>query len=248
MFEMALTVATFNLKGGTGKTTAVSNLGACLAMRQRPKLRILLIDLDGQRTLSYSLGFDGHEPTALDWLSGDAIAPVQTNIKRLDLVPGDIGMFLYRPASGTVNNALKHIPDEYDLILLDCPPSLTEISSQALLSCDRVLLPTICQPACLKGVGEAINLIRGDAPNKPIDLLRVWYEGALVLTQEADTTLESSAKTLDYNFLKNPIPKNVRIAEAVAHHQPVVEYSPRSAGAKAFKDLARECTNLWGLK
>lgn len=85
-----LKVAIFNFKGGTGKSTTVLNLGACLAAS---KCRVLLLDLDGQRTLSFGLGQDGQQPTALDWLQGDNVEPLNTEVKNLWLIPGDLGLF-----------------------------------------------------------------------------------------------------------------------------------------------------------
>lgn len=243
---MTLTIAVFNFKGGTGKSTTAENLGACLVSK---KLKTLLIDLDGQRTLSFNCGVDGESPTALDWLSSeDAIAPVATKVKRLDIIPGDIGLFRLRPSTNVIELGLNSIRPLYDVILMDCPPSLSEIASQALLSCDRVLMPTLCQPAALKGTIEAIQLIRGDASTKPIDVLRVWYEANLVLTDEADEMLISGASELNYNLLLTTIPKNVRIAEAVAHQQPITSYAPKSTGARAYKKLASECVASWGIK
>lgn len=245
---MALTVAVFNFKGGTGKSTTAENLGACLASK---KLKVLLIDLDGQRTLSFNCGVDGATPTALDWLTSeveDEIAPIETKVKRLDIIPGDIGMFQLRPSTNLIGLGLNRIRPLYDVVLMDCPPSLSEIASQALLACDRVLMPTLCQPAALKGTSEAIQLIRGDAPTKPIDVLRVWYEANLVLTDEADEMLIAGTKKLNYNLLLVTIPKNVRIAEAVAHQQPITNYAPKSTGARAYKKLASECVANWGIK
>ena len=82
-----LKIAVFNFKGGTGKSTTTLNLGACLATSKR---KVLLIDLDGQRTLSFGLGLDGETPTALDWLSDEKVQPLETKTKNLSLIPGDI--------------------------------------------------------------------------------------------------------------------------------------------------------------
>jgi chromosome partitioning protein len=128
-----LKVAVFNFKGGTAKSTTTLNLGACLATKKRS---LLLIDLDGQRTLSFGLGLDGQKPTALDWLQGKAVTPRETSINNLSLIPGDLGLFqlsaesdLFGPALGKVN--------QFDVCLMDCAPGLTVTSVQAILSCDR---------------------------------------------------------------------------------------------------------------
>lgn len=111
-----LTVAIWNLKGGTTKSTTAINLGASLA---RSKYKVLLIDLDGQRTLSFGVGMDGATPTVLDWLDGK-MEPLETAVKNLLVIPGNIGMF--RIGDADFAKSLKGlIPLELDVLLLDCP-------------------------------------------------------------------------------------------------------------------------------
>jgi chromosome partitioning protein len=242
-----LKIAVFNFKGGTGKSTTALNLGAFLA---KSKLNTLLIDLDGQRTLSFGLGLDGQEPTALDWLTSDeAIAPPSTSVKNLSLIPGDIGMFRLTAEADLFTPSLNGlIPLKYDVILMDCPPSLSVASVQAILSSNRVLVPTLCEPAALKGLSEAIALIRGENPDIPIEVLRTRYKPRLVLTREADDLLIESAADLGYRLLHTTIPENIQVAESIAQQQPVAEYASSSSGALAYRSLTKECTKLWGLK
>lgn len=240
-----LTVAIFNLKGGTGKSTGAINLGAALATGKR---RVLLIDLDGQRTLSFGLGKDGTEPTSLNWLQGEDVTPVPTPVKNLDLIPGDIGMFRLTAGSDIFAPSLKRIrPLGYDMILMDCPPSLGVASVQAILNSDRVLMPTLCEPASLKGLSDALGLIRGENDSIPVDVLRCRYRRNLVLTREADDLLVEGATDLGYSLLYATIPENISVSEAIAQQCPVLEYAPNSTGAKAFKSLAREVVKAWGL-
>jgi chromosome partitioning protein len=175
-----LKVAVFNFKGGTGKSTTTLNLGAALA---RTGLKTLVIDLDGQRTLSFGLGLDGQEPTALDWLSTEEnTLPVATQLKNLFLIPGSIGMFRLTTTTDLFTPALnKLIPLDYDVIMMDCPPGLGIAAVQAILSSDRVLVPTLCEPAALKGLSEAVSLIRGEDQQKPIEVLRTRHKPRLVL-------------------------------------------------------------------
>jgi chromosome partitioning protein len=242
-----LTIACFNFKGGTGKSTTVLNLGAALATTKR---KVLLIDLDGQRTLSFGLGLDGQSPTAVDWLTSDeAIAPLTTQTKNLTLIPGDIGMFRLTANSDLFTPSLKGlIPLGIDIVMMDCPPNLGVASVQAIMTSDRVLMPTLCEPAALKGLSEAIELIREDAPKKPIDILRVRYRRRLALTREADDLLIESASDLEYHLLYSSIPENIQVAEAIAQQIPVLDYAPKSSGSLAYKSLAKEVVKLWKVK
>ena len=236
-----LKVAVFNFKGGTAKSTTTLNLGACLATSSR---KVLLIDLDGQRTLSFGLGLDGDLPTALNWLSGGEINPIATSTKNLWLIPGDLGMFQLETEEDLFTPALAKLT-EYDLCLLDCSPGLGIASVQAILTSERVLMPVIGEPAVLKGLSEAVQLIREERADVPIDVVRVRYRAQLVITREADELLAQAAKELDYRLLKTTVPENISVAEAIAHQQPVTAYSSRSSGAKAYKALAKECLEVW---
>ena len=236
-----LKVAVFNFKGGTGKSTTTLNLGACLATSKR---KVLLIDLDGQRTLSFGLGLDGKTPTALDWLNGNEVQPLETETKNLWLIPGDIGMFQLQADSDLFTPALNKLKD-FDVCLMDCSPGLGIASVQAILASDRVLIPVICEPAVLKGLSEALELIRGERPDVPIDVVRVKYRSKLVITREADNLLTEAAAEAGYTLLKTLVPENISVAEAIAQQIPVIEYAPRSSGAKAYKSLKDECVRLW---
>lgn len=236
-----LKVAVFNFKGGTGKSTTTLNLGATLATSKR---KILLIDLDGQRTLSFGLGLDGNAPTALNWLDDEEVRPLATSTKNLWLIPGDLGMFQLNTDSDLFTPALDKLQD-FDICLMDCSPGLGIASVQAILTSDRVLMPVICEPAVLKGLSEAVQLIREERALLPIDVVRVRYRSQLVITREADKLLTEAAQELSYCLLKTTVPENISVAEAIAHQQPVVEYSSRSTGARAYKLLARECLGVW---
>jgi chromosome partitioning protein len=236
-----LKIAVFNFKGGTGKSTTTLNLGASLATSKR---KVLLIDLDGQRTLSFGLGLDGDAPTALSWLSDGEVQPLETKTKNLWLIPGDIGMFQLQTDEDLFTPALSSLTG-FDICLMDCPPGLGIASVQAILASDRVLTPVIGEPAVLKGLSEAIELIKGERPDVPIDVARVRYRSQLVITKEADNLLTEAAAESGYNLFKTLVPENISVAEAIAQQIPVIDYAPRSPGAKAYQSLANECMRLW---
>lgn len=236
-----LKVAVFNFKGGTGKSTTALNLGASLASSKR---RVVLVDLDGQRTLSFGLGFDGAAPTSLDWLNGEGKAePIVTRTNaNLYLLPGDLGLFQLSPDRDVFGPALSRLSG-FDLCLMDCAPSLGPVSVQAILSSDRILMPVVCEPAVLKGLSEAIELIRRDRPDVPIDVVRVRYRSRLSLSKEASALLSESAGE-QYRLLETTIPENIAIAESIAHQQPITVYAMRSTGAKSFHKLAKEYAEI----
>ncbi|GAQ00205.1 ParA family protein [Leptolyngbya sp. NIES-2104] len=237
-----LKVAIFNFKGGTGKSTTTLNLGAALALAKR---QVLVIDLDGQRTLSFGLGLDGQSPTTLTWLtSTHFFTPIATQTKNLSLIPGDIEMFRLTADTDLFTPALERLIG-FDVVLMDCPPSLSVASVQAILSSDRIMVPTLCEPAALKGLSEAVELVRGENTAIPIEVLRTRYKPRLVLTREADDLLISSAEDLNYRLLHTVIPENIQVAESIAQQQPILEYAPKSAGAVAYKSLAKEVAKLW---
>ncbi len=236
-----LKVAIFNFKGGTGKSTTALNLGACLATSKR---KVLLIDLDGQRTLSFGLGKDGELPTTNDWLLEGKVQPVTTAIKNLWLIPGDLDLFDLKADTDLFTPALAQLT-EFDVCLMDCSPGLGVASVQAMLTSDRILMPVICEPAVLKGLSEAVQLIREERSDVPIDVVRVRYRPRLVITKEADELLAEAASELGYQLLKTTIPENIAVAEAIAHAEPVTVYSSRSNGARAYRALAKECWGIW---
>lgn len=238
-----LKVAVWNFKGGTSKSTTTQNVGAELA---GSKFKTVLIDLDGQRTLSFCLGMDGAEPTILDWMQGNS-EPIPTSVKGLALVPGAIEMFNFSSDKDLIGKSLKGLIP-FDVALMDCPPSLGYASVQAVLNADRVLMPTLSEPAALKGLSEAIMLIREENPDVPIDVLRCRYRQRLVLSREADDMLIEGSHDLGFNLLHTTIPENIAIAESVAQQVPVRQYDSKSIGAIAYRSLTKELMKAWGLK
>ena len=231
-------ISVFNFKGGVGKSTTVANLGAALATQKR---KVLVIDLDAQRTLSFSLATEGKHPTVIDWLDGSD-QTIETSRHNLQAITGSFEILNYPMTEGLMAKSLKGVMG-YDVILLDCPPAINAISVEAILSCDRLIIPIVSEPAVIKGLAEAVELVKEEDPNLPIDVLRSRYRSRLVITKEYDAMLADGAKELGFNLLKTTIPENVAIAEAVSAQVSVLDYAKNSIGAKAFKKLAKEILN-----
>jgi chromosome partitioning protein len=237
-----LKVAIWNLKGGTGKSSTAQNLGAELAAAQ---FKTVLIDLDGQRTLSESFGMDRATPNVLDWLEGKG-QPLLTEVEKLYLVPGDIGTFQLSSEDDQLRQALNRLKG-FSVCLMDCPPSLGAPTVQAIWNADRLLLPTLAEPASLKGLKEAVELIREERPSLPIEVLRTRYKPRLVISRDSVEQLMKGEQQDYYEVLKTPIPENVAIAEAFSHQMPVREHAHSSVGAEAYKLLAQELIQGWDL-
>jgi chromosome partitioning protein len=237
-----LKVAIWNLKGGTGKSSTAQNLGAELAAAG---FKAVLIDLDGQRTLSDSFGMDKATPNVLDWMEGKG-QPLLTEVDRLYLVPGDIGTFQLSTEEDQLRQCLDRLKG-FHVCLMDCPPSLGAPTLQAIWNADRLLLPTLAEPASLKGLKEAVELIREERPSLPIDVLRTRYKPRLVISRESVEQLMKGEQTADYSLLTTAIPENVAIAEAFSHQVPANEHAPSSVGTLAYQLLAQEVIQTWSL-
>lgn len=237
-----LIVAIWNLKGGTGKSSTALNLGAELAVARH---KTVLIDLDGQRTLSYSLGMDKSLPNVLDWLDCKG-QPLLTDEEGLYLIPGDIGTFQISSEEDVLGKALKQLKG-FDICLIDCPPSLGPPTLQAIWNSDRLLMPTLTEPASLKGLFEAVELVREERPKLSIDVLRTRFRSRLKISREVVDQLADGIKQKRYQLLRTTIPENVAIAEAIAHQVPVRTHAPKSLGAEAYQLVAKEVIKAWEL-
>lgn len=251
---MARVISIANQKGGVGKTTTAVNLSACLAQKGK---RVLLIDTDPQGNATSGLGIEAHTDRSVynvlvdDMEISETI--VSTMIKKLDVCPANINLAgaeieLVSMVSreNRLKDAVDKIRDEYDYVLIDCPPSLGLITLNAFTASDSVLVPIQCEYYALEGLGQLINTIKLVQKHLNPDLI---VEGVILTMFDARTNLSTQvAREVEKYFgnkvFQTIIPRNIRLSEAPSHGLPITLYDADSKGAETYKKLAKELIKL----
>lgn len=248
---MGRVICIANQKGGVGKTTTAVNLATGLALLGH---RTLLIDIDPQGSASSGLGLRdiGERPTTYDILMKDrsveeaAINVHNPNLFLLpaqrDLVGAEVELVSVIGREFRLREALEPVRDQYELMLVDCPPSLSLLTINGLTAADSVLIPLQCEYYALEGLGallETIELIRKRLnPSLTIaGVLLTMFDTRNSLSHQVADEVKSH---LPDKLLASVIPRNVRLSEAPSHGLPVALYDPVSRGAQAYMDLAKE--------
>ena len=248
---MAKVIAIANQKGGVGKTTTSVNLSACLGELGQ---RVLLIDIDPQGNATSGLGIDKGkiEKSIYDVLVDDI--PIKdtvigTEVDNLKVLPATIqlaGAEIELVASMSretkLKKAIDKIKNEYDFVIIDCPPSLGLLTINSLTAANSILVPIQCEFYALDGLTQLIYTIELIQKSLNPDLT---IEGVVFTMYDARTNLslqvvENVKSYLNQNIYKTIIPRNVRLAEAPSHGLPINLYDPRSSGAESYDLLAEE--------
>ncbi len=248
---MGKTIAVANQKGGVAKTTTAVNLAAWISIMGR---RVLLVDMDPQGNATSGLGIakEDLEYTIYDVLiNGMDIkdVTVATPIEnlyllpsRIDLAGAEIEMVAMKDREHMLKGAMGETKKNYDIILIDCPPSLGLLTINALAAADSVIIPIQCEYYALEGLGQLTNTIslvqRGINPELEIEgVLLTMFDGRTNLSIQVVDEVKRHFKDKVYRSI---VPRNVRLSEAPSHGKPVMFYDRRSRGSEVYHDLAKE--------
>ena len=240
-----------NQKGGVGKTTTTVNLAAGLALTGQ---RVLVVDLDPQGNATMGSGIDKRSLalTLYDVLlesAGIAEARVRSEKGGYDmlganreLAGAEVELVQLERREQRLRTALNAVADDYDFVLIDCPPSLSMLTLNGLCSAHGVIVPMQCEYFALEGLSDLVNTIKQVHANlnrelQVIGLLRVMFDPRITLQSQVSEQLKAHFGDKVFNTV---IPRNVRLAEAPSYGQPGVVFDPTSKGAKAFVEFAQE--------
>ena len=240
-----------NQKGGVGKTTTCINLAAYVSAMGK---KVLVLDLDPQGNATSGLGIEKEKDlkTIYDLISGDTniedvIKP--TIVENLDIIPStvdlagaEIEMVQMPQREKIIKGILEPVKNNYDFIMIDCPPSLGLITVNALTASDSVVIPIQCEFFALEGLTQLMNTIKliKYHLNPSIDIegvvMTMKDKRSNLTTQVSDEILKFFGKRVFFTY----IPRNIRLAEAPSHGEPILVYEPSSKGAEAYMSLAEE--------
>jgi chromosome partitioning protein len=241
-----------NQKGGVGKTTSAINIGAYLAAGGKS---VLLVDFDSQANLSSGIGIGIAKPGIYELLSGTAsIAEAVRGaaIPALSVIPAGIDLsgaavelIGQQGREFYLRNALEPVRDQYDFILIDCPPSLGILTLNGLVAADAVLIPMQCEYFAMEGLSLLLQTVKRIQQNLNPSLgiggiFFTMYDQRTRLAQDVIKQVSGYFKETVFSTI---IPRNVRLSEAPSHGMSILQYDPQCAGARAYKSLAVEVLN-----
>ncbi|MEW6705361.1 MAG: ParA family protein [Pseudomonadota bacterium] len=248
---MPRTFCIANQKGGVGKTTTTVNLAAGLALIGQ---RVLVVDLDPQGNATMGSGVDKRQlPLTVYDVLLESASIVEARVRsekggydvlgaNRELAGAEVELVELERRNERLRAALKGVAQDYDFVLIDCPPSLSLLTLNGLCSAHGVVVPMQCEYFALEGLSDLVNTIKQVHANlnrdlQIIGLLRVMFDPRITLQQQVSDQLKAHFGDKVFDTV---IPRNVRLAEAPSYGQPGVVFDPQSKGAQAFVDFARE--------
>ncbi len=248
---MGRIIAVANQKGGVGKTTTSINLAACLAEKGK---KVLAVDMDPQGNLTSGLGVDKDsvEKSIYELIIGEVDINEVINkevLENLDIIPtsidlsaAEIELIGVDDKEYILRNAIDQVKDQYDFVIIDCPPSLSMLTINAMTTADSVIVPIQCEYYALEGLSQLIHTVElvKDRLNSKLEI-----EGVVFTMYDARTNLslqvvENVKDNLQQNIYKTIIPRNIRLAEAPSYGLPINKYDSKSTGAESYMRLADE--------
>ena len=248
---MGRIIAVANQKGGVGKTTTSINLAACLAEKGK---KVLAVDMDPQGNLTSGLGVDKDsvEKSIYELIIGEVDIKEVINkevLENLDIIPtsidlsaAEIELIGVDDKEYILRNAIDQVKDQYDFVIIDCPPSLSMLTINAMTTADSVIVPIQCEYYALEGLSQLIHTVElvKDRLNSKLEI-----EGVVFTMYDARTNLslqvvENVKDNLQQNIYKTIILRNIRLAEAPSYGLPINKYDPKSTGAESYMRLADE--------
>lgn len=248
---MGRIIAIANQKGGVGKTTTAINLAACLAEAGK---KVLAIDLDPQGNMTSGLGVDKNEVentvyelmldqcTVKESMEHTVVEHLDLIASNVNLAGAEIELLGITDKEYILKKAVDYVKEDYDFVIIDCPPSLNMLTVNAMTTANTVLVPIQCEYYALEGLSQLMHTIHlvQERLNPELKIEGIVFTMYDVRTNLSNQVVANVKENLNENIFKTMIPRNIRLAEAPSYGIPINMYDTRSAGAESYRNLAKE--------